>query len=109
MDGLFANDGGHIRGGLYTVGWAKRGPSGTIPTNRIEAQAVAQRIAADLGDGGKPGGAALRALLDGQAVRWVDYAGWRRIEVLEQASADPGRCRRKLTAIPDMLAAAGGN
>jgi len=107
-DGLFANDGGHIRDGLYTVGWAKRGPSGTIPTNRIEAQAVAQRIAAELGDGGKPGGAGLRALFDGQATRWVDYAGWRRIEALELAGADPGRCRRKLTAIEAMLAAAGG-
>jgi len=108
-DGVFANDGGHIRDGLYTVGWAKRGPSGTIPTNRIEAQAVAQRIAAELPDGGKPGGAGLRALLDGQAARWVDYAGWRRIEALEQASAAPGRCRRKLTAIEEMLAAAGGH
>jgi len=108
-DGLFANDGGHIRDRLYTVGWAKRGPSGTIPTNRIEAQAVAQRIAAALPDGGKPGGAGLRALLDRQAARWVDYAGWRRIEAHEAASADPGRCRRKLTAIGRMLAAAGGN
>ena len=108
-DGLFANDGGHVRDGLYAVGWAKRGPSGTIPTNRIEAQAVAQRIAADLPDGGKPGGAGLRALLDGQGVCRVDYDGWRRIEAHEAASAAPGRCRRKLTAIDEMLAAAGGN
>jgi thioredoxin reductase len=107
--GLFANDGGHVRDGLYAVGWAKRGPSGTIPTNRIEAQAVAQRIAASLPDGGKPGGAGLRALLDGQARRWVDYDGWRRIEAHEAASADPGRCRRKVTAIDAMLAAAGGS
>lgn len=113
-DGLFANDGGHIRDGLYTVGWAKRGPSGTIPTNRVEAQAVAQRIAMALPDagkpdGGKPGGAGLRTLLDGQAVRWIGYDGWRRIDALETASADPGRCRRKLTAIDAMLAAAGGS
>jgi hypothetical protein len=96
VGGVFANDGGHVRDRLYTVGWAKRGPGGTIPTNRIEAQAVAQRIAADL-----------RALLDGQGARWVDYAGWRRIEAHEIAGAAPGRCRRKLTAIDDMLAAAG--
>jgi len=107
--GSFASDDGHIRDRLYTVGWAKRGPTGPIPTNRIEAQAVAQRIAAALADGGKPGGAGLRALLDGQTLRWVDYAGWRRIEAHEAASADPGRCRRKLTAIDQMLAAAGGN
>jgi ferredoxin--NADP+ reductase len=108
-DGVFANDGGHVRDGLHVVGWAKRGPNGTIPTNRQEAQAVAQRIAAGLGAGGRAGGAGLRPLLDGRGVRWVDYDGWRRIEAHEVASADPGRCRRKLAAIADMLAVAGGS
>ena len=30
--------------GLYAVGWAARGPTGTIPTNRSEAQVLARRI-----------------------------------------------------------------
>ena len=30
--------------GLYAVGWAARGPTGTIPTNRSEAQALARQI-----------------------------------------------------------------
>ena len=106
-DGFFANDGGHIRDRLYAVGWAKRGPSGTIPTNRVEAQAVAQRIADTLGAGDRPGGAGLRALLDEREARWVDYDGWRRIETHERESAEPNRCRRKLTVIAEMLAAAG--
>ena len=34
--------------GLYAVGWAARGPSGTIPTNRAEARALARRMIAGL-------------------------------------------------------------
>ena len=45
-NGVFANENGKVEDRLYVVGWAKRGPSGTIPTNRTEAQQVAQRIAA---------------------------------------------------------------
>ena len=30
--------------GLYAVGWAARGPSGTIPTNRTEARTLAERM-----------------------------------------------------------------
>ena len=109
IDGVLANRDGHIRDRLYTVGWARRGPSGTIPTNRIEAQALAQRLAADLADGGgdRAGGAGLSALLDGQGTRWVDYAGWRRIDAHETATAAPGRCRSKAVTIAALLAAAG--
>lgn len=34
--------------GLYAVGWAARGPTGTIPTNRTEARALARRMIAGL-------------------------------------------------------------
>src|SRR3546814_804892 len=33
--GRFANSGGVIGQGLYCVGWARRGPTGTIGTNQI--------------------------------------------------------------------------
>lgn len=36
--------GREVAPGLYAVGWAARGPTGTIPTNRSEAQALARRI-----------------------------------------------------------------
>lgn len=34
--------------GLYAVGWAARGPTGTIPTNRAEARILARRMTAGL-------------------------------------------------------------
>ena len=46
--GVFRNEDGKVKEGLYVVGWAKRGPSGTIPTNRSEAQQVAQRMAQEV-------------------------------------------------------------
>lgn len=40
-------DDGFIDHGLYCVGWYKRGPKGTIPTNRADAKIVCNRIVAD--------------------------------------------------------------
>jgi ferredoxin--NADP+ reductase len=106
VGGAFVNDDGHVRDRLYAVGWAKRGPSGTIPTNRVEAQAVAQKLAGALATDERPGGAGLRALLDRQGARWIDYGAWQRIEAQEKACAAPNRCRRKLTSLAEILAAA---
>ena len=41
--------GPEIEPGLYATGWAARGPTGTIPTNRTEARALAQRMIAGVG------------------------------------------------------------
>ncbi|MGX1309033.1 ferredoxin--NADP+ reductase [Amorphus suaedae] len=109
-DGLIARaadaEAGAIEPGLYLAGWFKRGPRGTIPENRADAQALAKRIAADLDAappaGGKPGATALRARFD----TVTDYEGWLRIDAAETAGTPEGRTRRKLTRVEDMLAAA---
>ena len=82
--GRFANDGGVIGGGLYCVGWARRGPSGTIGTNRPDGYEVAEKIAADLGPSGgrKEGGAGLDRLLDARGVDIVTF---------QRLAADRGR------------------
>jgi ferredoxin--NADP+ reductase len=103
--GVFPNEGGRVRGRLYAVGWARRGPTGTIPTNRAEAQDVAKRMAAEVLAGGRDGGAGLRRLLTARGVRVVDHAAWRRIDQREAADAGPGRCRRKLHSVPELLIA----
>ena len=104
--GIFRNDGGKIRDGLYVVGWAKRGPTGTIPTNRAEAQEVAQRIASEVTESNRAGRDALRKLLDTRGVHWIDHATWRRIDAAEIARAQAGRCRDKFMSVEEMLRAA---
>ncbi|HXQ65323.1 MAG TPA: FAD-dependent oxidoreductase [Alphaproteobacteria bacterium] len=106
--GIVRNEGGRVEPGVYAAGWAKRGPSGTIPVNRADAIAVAELIAADLEARGaqKPGPAALDALLAARGVRPVSFAEWQRINQAEVARAGPGRPREKFTRIEEMLAAA---
>ena len=106
-NGVFANEEGKVKERLYVVGWAKRGPSGTIPTNRSEAQQVAQKIAQEITGANRPGGSALRQLLEKRHVCSVDHAAWQRIDAAELARAREGRCREKFTAVTAMLEAAG--
>jgi ferredoxin--NADP+ reductase len=105
-NGVFANVEGKVKDRLYVVGWAKRGPSGTIPTNRTEAQLVAQRIAQEVPDSTRPGRAGVLQLLAQRHVWWVDYAAWRQIDAAELACACDGRCREKFTTVTKMLEAA---
>jgi len=105
--GVIANTDGRIDAGLYAVGWAKRGPSGTIPTNRADAMAVVDRLLAErgaIGPAGKPGGAALDRLLAERRVRVVSFADWQRINAAEVARAAPGHPREKFVRVDDMLA-----
>ena len=103
VNGVFASDAGRIEDGLYVTGWAKRGPSGTIPTNRTEAQQVAQKIAADLAELSPKAAPDLTKKLQTQGAAWVDYAGWKRIEAAELAGACDQRCRLKLLNSEEML------
>ena len=108
--GKFANDGGKIEDGLYCVGWARRGPSGTIGTNRPDGYEVAELIAAAFppGDAGnKAGGAGLDALLGERAIRSTSFDDWRTIEAAEVASARPDAPREKLVRHADWLAVLG--
>jgi NADPH-dependent glutamate synthase beta subunit-like oxidoreductase len=104
--GVFRNEDGKVRERLYVVGWANRGPSGTIPTNRTEAQQVAQRMAEEVTGTRKTGTAGLRQLLEQSHVAWVDHAAWRRIDAAELARAAQGRCREKFSTVAEMLEAA---
>jgi len=106
VKGIFSNDSGKVNEGLYVVGWAKRGPSGTIPTNRAEAQQVAQKIAQEVADSTRSGTAALRRLLEERRIAWVDHAAWRRIDAAELARAADQRCRTKFNTVAEMLDAA---
>lgn len=108
--GRFANDEGFIAPGLYCVGWARRGPTGTIGTNRPDGYEVAEKLAAELkgGSSDKPGRPGLDALLAARGVEIVTFRDWQKIEAAEEARARAGSPREKFTAIEDMLSARGG-
>ena len=104
--GRFANDKGRILPGLYCVGWARRGPTGTIGTNRPDGYELVETIAEDIGDGGgKAGRAGLDALLEERGVRIVTFADWQKIDEAEIARAMKGRPREKFVSVEDMIAA----
>lgn len=107
--GRFANDEGRVLPGLYAVGWARRGPSGTIGTNRPDGFAIAEKIAADIGAGaGKQGRAGLDLLLAERGIDVVTFRDWQKIEGAEVAAARPGSPREKFISIDAMLDARKG-
>ena len=96
--GKFVNQQGRIADRLYAVGWARRGPSGTIGTNRPDGYEVADRVAAAMPSGSagdKSGAEGLKRLLASREVMATDYDDWRRIEETETANARPGSPREK--------------
>ena len=46
--GKVLNTEGHVKENIYVVGWAKRGPSGVIGTNKSDAAAVIELLISDL-------------------------------------------------------------
>ena len=106
--GRFANDEGRILPGLYCVGWARRGPSGTIGTNRPDGFAIIEQIAADIGEGaGKAGRAGFDALAETRKLDVVTFRDWKRIEEAESARARSGAPREKFVDVADMIRARG--
>ena len=104
--GRFANTDGRILPGLYCVGWARRGPTGTIGTNRPDGYAVVELIAADTGAAsGKIGRPGLDTLLAERAADVVTFRDWQKIEAAEVARARAGAPREKFTGIAEMIAA----
>ena len=104
--GRFANVDGRIAPGLYCVGWARRGPTGTIGTNRPDGYSIIDEIAADITPGTKPGRAGFQALAASRGLTLTTYADWQKIDAAEVARARPGAPREKFVDVPTMLAAA---
>jgi len=86
---------GRIEPGLYVAGWLRRGPVGTIPTQRRDARELAELVVADLQEAqtqyaGMP---ALRSHL----ARATTWDGWLLIDAHEKTENTAPRPRTKLT------------
>ena len=105
--GTVRNEAGRVEPGVYVVGWSKRGPTGTVPTNRQDSIAVADLALADMaaaGETAKAGGAEIDRLLGDRGVRSVCFTDWQKINEAEAGRAAPGRPREKFTRVGEMLA-----
>ncbi|WFL76821.1 FAD-dependent oxidoreductase [Altererythrobacter arenosus] len=108
--GRFANDEGRILPGIYCVGWARRGPSGTIGTNRPDGYGVVEKIGEDM-DSGVLGRAAKRgregfdALAAERGLDVVTFRDWKKIEEAEEQAAREGAPREKFVDIEAMIRA----
>jgi len=110
--GRFANDDGRILHGLYCVGWARRGPSGTIGTNRPDGYDIVQSIGEDMDDGIlgpaiKKGREGFDMLVEKRGLDVVTFGDWKKIEEAEEKPAREGAPREKFVDIEAMIRARG--
>ena len=83
-NGKVVNNDGHVKENLYVVGWAKRGPSGVIGTNKSDAAAVMELLVSNLKS---PKGAGdVSDLLTHQIV--VSQGDWQKINEAEVAAGE---------------------
>jgi ferredoxin--NADP+ reductase len=83
--GRIKNIAGHVEDNVYTTGWAKRGPSGVIGTNKSDAADVVELIISNLG---KPKeGKSINALVKPNH-QIINQVGWEKINASEVISGE---------------------
>ena len=99
-NGKVVNNDGRVNENMYVVGWAKRGPSGVIGTNKSDAAAVMQLLVEDLKSPKNAGD--ISALLTHQIVVSQDH--WQKINEAEVAAGEPhGKPRKKSVTREELL------
>ena len=83
-NGKVVNTDGRVKENLYVVGWAKRGPSGVIGTNKSDAATVVELIINDMKSPKNAG--EISDLLTNQVV--VDQRAWQKINEAEVAAGE---------------------
>lgn len=97
--------------GIYVTGWIKRGPTGIIGTNKLDAAETVRTMLADLGTGtvlqpvtSDP--AAVEKLVRERQPEFVSYEDWSRLNELEtEKGKSQGRPRVKFTDVKEMMSA----
>ena len=100
QSGKVVNTDGHVKENLFVVGWAKRGPSGVIGTNKSDASDVMKLLVADL-KSAKDKGDVSDLLKD---KKFVSQSHWEAINGAEVAAGEPlGKPRKKFVSREDLL------
>ena len=102
--GKVVNSDGRVNENMYVVGWAKRGPSGVIGTNKSDASDVMKLLVEDLGNP-KSNGDVTDLLADKSH---VSQAKWEAINASEIAAGEPlGKPRKKAVTREELLSLGG--
>jgi ferredoxin--NADP+ reductase len=100
-NGKVVNENGFVADNLYVVGWAKRGPSGVIGTNKSDSSDVVKLLLAKLPSAAKEN-SDISKIIKNQQV--ITQSGWQKINQAEVEQGEPvGKPRRKLTEWSDLL------
>ena len=102
--GKVVNNDGRVGENLYVVGWAKRGPSGVIGTNKSDASDVMKLLLEDL-KSAKSNGDITDLLADKSH---ISQSNWEAINAAEIAAGEPlGKPRKKAVTREELLSLGG--
>ena len=101
--GKVVNEEGRVKGtNIYVVGWAKRGPSGVIGTNKSDSASVIEHLVADLNNPKNNNG--IVSLLKERGVVHISQGNWEKLNSAEIAAGTPsGKPRIKFVDRKEML------
>jgi ferredoxin--NADP+ reductase len=100
-DGRIANIAGHVENNVYAVGWAKRGPTGVIGTNKSDSNDVVDLIIENLKEP-KVSEGITGLLKSGHEV--IDQTAWEKINASEVFSGEiAGKPRIKMISLKNLL------
>ncbi len=110
---VFSSDFKIPRLGEYVVGWAKRGPSGLIGTNRADSvatvkaaleDALAGKFGWDIGALNKSD--SIEDFLRQKRLRFVSFSDWQKLDKIEmEAGKKKGKTREKFSRVSEALSA----
>ncbi|MFN8489214.1 MAG: FAD-dependent oxidoreductase [Caldilineaceae bacterium] len=112
--GIISNEQGRVKNqetgallvGEYVVGWAKRGPTGVIGTNKPDAAETVQHIWEDLPHitpAPEPDPEAINVLFKERQIQYVSIEHWRRLDQIEVAEGEMrGKPRVKFTNVEEI-------
>ena len=104
QNGKVVNTDGRVKENLFVVGWAKRGPSGVIGTNKSDASDVMKLLVEDLKSAKNKGD--VSDLLKDK--KFVSQSHWEAINAAEVAAGEPlGKPRKKAVLREELLGLGG--
>ena len=99
--GKVVNENGFVADNLYVVGWAKRGPSGVIGTNKSDSSEVIKLLIENLPTAAKKNSDISKTLANHKV---ITQSGWQKINQAEVEQGEVvGKPRRKVTSWKDLL------